>query len=190
MEHGQHHVLQGPLEGQRQGGVVHVLRGQAEVHKLRGRASAEGVQLLLEPVLDRLDVVVRGLLGGLDGLGVVEGEVAVERAEVVWPVEDRKLGQPHLRQGDQVLDLDLHPVADQAPFRQVGRKLRSRRAVPAVHRSKGRQGIQFHGPAKVRLSPDEHAVGVCGQRERSRQIHLTTPQRIAPRPGQCRRNGP
>jgi hypothetical protein len=62
----------GGLEHQRVAGVVDVLAGAGEVHELAARlaSSAWPLQARLDPVLDRLDVVVGGLLDVLDGLRV------------------------------------------------------------------------------------------------------------------------
>jgi glutathione S-transferase len=74
----QQHLLAGGLEHQAMAGVVDVLAGAGEVHELAvrgqlGKGAGSG-ELLLDPVLDRLDVVVGGLLDVLDGLRVGRAE--------------------------------------------------------------------------------------------------------------------
>lgn len=54
------------------------LRREAEVHKLRVLSDAELLELLLQEILNRLHVVVRDGLGGLDGGGIRFGEVRIE----------------------------------------------------------------------------------------------------------------
>ena len=63
------------LQHQRMAGVVDVLAGAGEVHELgRRRQLGMALEAGLEPVLDRLDVVVGRALDVLDGLGVGLGE--------------------------------------------------------------------------------------------------------------------
>jgi hypothetical protein len=60
-------------------GVVDVLAGAREVHELaRGLQLGVAVEAALQPVLDRLHVVVGGALDLLDGLRVGLGEARTE----------------------------------------------------------------------------------------------------------------
>ena len=73
VERGQQHLGTRGLQHQRVAGVVDVLAGAGEVHELARRLQLDVVvQALLEPVLDRLDVVLGDSLGAghlLDLLG-------------------------------------------------------------------------------------------------------------------------
>ena len=69
------------LHGKGHGGVVDILRGEAEVDELLEVGQAHLVEFMFEEVLHGLHVVVGGLLYLLDGEGVVVGEMTVDIAQ-------------------------------------------------------------------------------------------------------------
>ena len=107
---------------------------------------AELVEFLLEPVLDRLDVVVGDLLDVLDALRVLHAEAGVDRTEPleVARVEAGQLRQRQPAERDEVLDLDPHAVADQRGFGEVIRQAFGLAAVAAVDRGNGLQRGETH----------------------------------------------
>ncbi len=89
-------------------------------HQLRNRGKA-----LLQPVLDRLDVVVGRLLDRLDALGVRDGEGAtgICQGSARRRRERRNFGHSRfLGQRLQPCEFDLHAVAYQAVFAEVLRE--------------------------------------------------------------------
>ena len=145
-QRGLEHLGPGLLHGKRNCGVVDVLGGQAEVDELAEGLQAELVEFLLEPVLDRLDVVVGDLLDVLDALRVLHAEAGVDRTEPleVARVEAGQLRQRQPAERDEVLDLDPHAVADQGGFGEVIRQAFGLAAVAAVDRGNGLQGGETH----------------------------------------------
>ncbi len=86
--------------------------------KLFYAGKAEGVKLLLEEVFHRLYVVVGDGFYLLDALCVSSREVLVDGAEggkqgVVYL---RQLGERYLAEGDEILNLHAHAVADESIF--------------------------------------------------------------------------
>lgn len=61
--------------------MLHYLRREAKVHKLRVLSDAKFFELLLEEVLNGLDVMVRYRLCSLNGSGICLAEVGEQRAE-------------------------------------------------------------------------------------------------------------
>ena len=68
-------LLHEVLDQQRQRRVVHVLRGEPEVHELLGRAQAGLLQELLQEILHGLHVVVGHLFDGLHTLRIARAQV-------------------------------------------------------------------------------------------------------------------
>ena len=86
--------LQAVTQLQRVRHVVDVFRGACEVQKLRQRLQGAPRDLLFEEVLNRLDVVVGGLLNRFDARGILLGELAddgLKHAALVG-VERARLG--------------------------------------------------------------------------------------------------
>ena len=67
--------------------VVDVFRGAGKVHELSGASQLVVMfDLALDPVFDRLHVVIGGLFNRLDGFAVFEREVVGEAAQERLPV--------------------------------------------------------------------------------------------------------
>jgi hypothetical protein len=80
---GQDHLLARGLEHQAVAGVVDVFRCAGKVHELAGlfQLGVAG-KTLLEPVLDRLHIVVGGFFDVLDGLGIGLREARYQATQV------------------------------------------------------------------------------------------------------------
>ena len=120
----QQHVLGGTLQGQRNGRVVDVLRGQAKVHKFLPRPQPHAFHAVFDEVLHCLDVVVGPGFGGFDPFRVFNRKAFHHAAHGRWPRrrEILELGQPQIDQGQKILHLHLHPMANEAVFRQPRRE--------------------------------------------------------------------
>ena len=104
----------GLLEGQGDGRVVDVLRGKAEVDEFLVALQPQAGEQLLEEVLDRFYIVVGRLFDVLDPLGVLEGKVGVEAAQI-GKCAFRYAGQlgqlcTQSAQGDEVFYFHLYAV--------------------------------------------------------------------------------
>ena len=89
----------------------------------------------LDPVLDRLDVVVGGPLDRLDFRGVVVGEILgqpVEECVVVGGKRLQRLEIGHARQVPEPRQLHPHTLPDQTGFGKHTGKRRQPRRVAAV----------------------------------------------------------
>ena len=93
-------------------------------------AQAEGVELLLDEVLDGLDVVIRHTLDLLDSEGILGGEAQIDIVEAVRAVlaEDTTEVRELFAEGDEVEDLYTYAVADE------GLPQRSKRRGPLLGR--------------------------------------------------------
>mmetsp|Transcript_15977 Transcript_15977/g.47439 ORF Transcript_15977/g.47439 Transcript_15977/m.47439 type:complete len:344 (-) Transcript_15977:190-1221(-) len=132
-------VLQSVLDHQRRRRVVDVLAGQGEMHPLFVLLQAELVELLLDEVLNRLDVVVRDLFSGLDGACLLDGEAVDHGPQLRGRVRGQVAARRHLpHERDEVLDLDVHAVPDEAELREVLRQALGVLPVSAVDRPDGR----------------------------------------------------
>jgi hypothetical protein len=137
IERGQQHVGARRLQHQRMARVVDVLAGAREVHEFgRPREFGIALQAPLEPVLDRLDVVVGGPLDVLDRLGVRSGEARDPRAQACTRGRRQReeLGESCVGQRDEPLDLDLHAPLHQPEFGQQGAQRRQFGGVASVQR--------------------------------------------------------
>ncbi len=148
VQRGQQHLVARGLQHQRVAGVVDVLAGAGEVHEL-GRALQFrlAAEALLDPVLDRLDVVVGAALDRLDRGGVGLGEVARERLQprARRRRQRREFGEAGLGQRDEPFDLDLHARAHQAVFAEQRAQRGELAGVAPVERRQRGEGGQFHG---------------------------------------------
>ena len=134
----QHHPVARFGDHERVGQVVDVLRRAGEVHELdRSLHFAVGGELGLQPVLDRLDVVVGLGLDVLDVLGVALREILDQPAEGRFrgagkrlQLADRPLGGERLEPGE----LDPEPVADKRLLAEVPAQGIGGPGVPAVER--------------------------------------------------------
>ena len=121
--------------------VIDVLRRASKVEELElfRELSARRVpceRCLLEVVLDRLHIVVGGLLDGLDLLGLCDVEPGGDGLEQRdrGLVKGRQLGHDTLaRQRKQPLNLDDHAMLDEGVFAEVLAQRGCRVAVPPVH---------------------------------------------------------
>ncbi|MNQ88441.1 hypothetical protein D3C85_1037010 [compost metagenome] len=139
LERGHQHAVTGALEHHAVRGVVDVFRGAGEMDELaRGLQLGVALDLLLEPVLHGLDVVVGHSLDVLDAGGVGFGEVLHQRLQLRLGIgrELRHVGQAGLGQGDQPVDLDLHAVAHEG---RLGEPLAQRVGLGGITAIDGRQ---------------------------------------------------
>jgi len=142
-EGGHQYVLDGGLDEQAVGEVVHVLAGQPEVDPVAGVEPLG--EALADEVLDGLHVVVgrRILLPALgfesfDDLGVVDGKALVEAPEVGALVGVDGQGRDvEVGEREQVLHLDLHAGTHERPLAGVGDERLGVARVPPVERRDG-----------------------------------------------------
>ncbi len=135
------------------GGVVDVLRGEAEVHELAVVVQPEFVHLLLYEILHRLDVVVGGAFDLLYSQGVLDLEVLIDRPQVgeVLLFEVGELRQRYSAQGNEVLYLHQHAVADEGVLRKIVVQRQRCVAIPAVYGRNSRDFSQFHDVKIIRV---------------------------------------
>jgi hypothetical protein len=102
---------------------------------------------LLQPVLDRLHVVVGRALDVLDRLRIGFREAQHQAAQ--QPArgfgQRRELGEAGVRQRDEPLHLDLHAAVHQAELRQQRAQRIELGGVAAVERRQGGERGQRHG---------------------------------------------
>src|SRR5439155_23047115 len=100
-------------------------------------------QLLLEPVLDRLDIVVGLALDRLHRFGVAHRKLVRDAGEkrASRGRERRHLGDRHgIREGGKPSQLDLDPVPDQGVFAEMRLQRGNLALIPPVQRGQGGQG--------------------------------------------------
>jgi glutathione S-transferase len=124
VERGQQHAVARFLEHQGVGEVVDVLGGAREVHESRdARGLGVAREALLQPVLDRLDVVVGLRLDRLDLRRVVFGERRDQALERLHGVLRERLDLGNRRftsEREQPADLDRDAVAEKRGFAEAG----------------------------------------------------------------------
>ncbi len=128
----------------------------------RARDLRHGREALLEPVHDRLDVVIGLLLDRLDALGVGNGEVLASRGEQ----RPRRCGERRylghaafVRERLEPGELDAHAMPDQAVLAEMLREPGQLVAVAPVQRAERRE----HGKRKRRVGVrHEVARGASG----------------------------
>ena len=143
------HRVARALEHQRVREVVDVLGGAGKVDEfLDPHHLSVGGELILDPVFERLDVVIGGRLDGFHLGGLLRpefGNQAIELGDGRWR-EGRDLGE--MRLGGQRLepfDLDLQAAADQAELGKVLAQSIDLGRVTTVERREHRQVIARHG---------------------------------------------
>ena len=145
----QQHRVAPRLQLQGVAGVVDVLAGAGEVHELGGGLQlGPALELVLDPVFDRLHVVVGGLLDGLDGGAIGFGEVAQQFGEVSARFARQRLEfvETGIRQGDEPGQLHLHTALHVAQLAHDGTEGRQLGGVAAVERRNGGERGQVHAP--------------------------------------------
>ena len=142
LQHRQIDLFHGFLEHQWLGGVVDVLRGQAEVDELAEPLQAHLLQLLLDEVFHGFYVVVGHLFNVLYPLGLVRGHVPVNGAQVfeTGAVEVFQLGQGNAAQGDEVFDFHPHAVADKGKLAEIRSQDLGLGCIAAVDGGDGKKG--------------------------------------------------
>ena len=108
----------GVLERERDGRVVDVLRGEAEMYEFLVSSQPEAVHFFLDDVLYGFDVVVGDRFDLLHAPGVGRCEIEVQGAQgcEFRMVDVRQLGQRQLAQRDEILHFDADAVADERLF--------------------------------------------------------------------------
>ncbi len=156
VERRQQHRLARRRQHQRMAHVVDVLAGAREVHEL-GRSFQLGVafEAALEPVLDRLDVVVGGALDVLDGLRLDVREAGNQRAQAFARRGRQRLefGETRVGQRDEPLHLDLHAAVHQAELAEQRTQRCQLGGITSVERRQGGECGQDHRVAPARADP-------------------------------------
>ena len=135
-------------EHQRMARVVDVFRGAGKVHELSGASQLVVMfDLALDPVFDRLHVVIGGLFNRLDGFAVFErevvGEAAQERLPVVRKVREfRKAG---FGKRDQPFDFNANARVHEGIFGEDAAQGVALAGIAAVERGKSGKRIKRHG---------------------------------------------
>ena len=144
----QHHLIARRLEHQRVRQIVDVLRRTGEVDEL-GDAHDLGVvgEFLLDPVFERLHVVVGHRLDFLDlgGLLRTEGRHQLIKRSNRRRRKRRNLGEVRLG-GERLepLDLDQQASPDEAGLRELVTQGIDLGGIAAVQRRQGGKGIERH----------------------------------------------
>ena len=114
------------------------------------RERRPGRESLLQEVLDRLDVVVRGALDRLDGTRVGLGEVGRNRVQAL---ECGRVGRRthlgHVREASEPRGLDPGSGPDEGELAEPRAKLRRLPGVASVERREGVERGELHGRAGV-----------------------------------------
>ena len=99
---------------QRNGGVIHVLGSQTEVHKFANLPQSQSIHFLLEEVFNSLHIVVGHPFKGFDAIRIGFAKIPVNVAQRLrqFGREIGKRWQRNLGQGQEVFYFDFHPVAD------------------------------------------------------------------------------
>ena len=134
------------LNSQRNGGVVDVLRSEAEMHELLVGRKAERIHLLLQNIFDRLDVVVGRGFDLLDTQCIRLREIEVERPQrfEFRLFDPGQFRQRQLAQGDEIFDLDPNAVANQGILRKIIGQFLRLISVATVHGRNGSKFVQQH----------------------------------------------
>ena len=102
---------------ERHGGVVDVLRGEAEVQELLEFGQAEFIEAAFQEIFHGLHIMVGLFFYLLDFQSVFRLEFLIDGAEViVVAVELLELRQRQFAQGDVILHFDHHAIADEGKF--------------------------------------------------------------------------
>ena len=118
-QRGQDHVFAGTGEHQPVRRVVDVLRRAREVDELaRALQFRLALDRFLQPVFDRLHVVIRHALDVLDARGVVRGEALDElQQELLGRIgKARHFGEAGARKRDQPVNFDHHAMPHEGGF--------------------------------------------------------------------------
>ncbi len=162
--------------------VVDVLAGAGEVHELAGRAQlGPGFELRLDPVLDRLDVVVGGFFDLLDGHGIGHREI-LDQPEQVGARPGRQgleFGEVRIAQCDEPADFHLHATVHVALLAHQRAQRGQPTGVAAIERREGRYRGKCHGGTVGALDPGSGARLVAGERH-ARGVALPPRNEIQP----------
>ena len=126
----------------------------------RAREFRDRGESLLEPIFDRLDVMVGRLLDRLHALGVCDsecggyvGEQCTRRCRECWNLSNAGLVGERLQPGE----LNLDAVPYQTVLAEIVRQCRHLAAVPPVERAKRGERRKWNG--RVGVSHDDVARG-------------------------------
>ena len=148
VQSGQHDLVATGAQLQGVAGVVDVFAGAGKVHKL-GRVFQFGARFEfgLDPVLDRLDVVVGVFLEILDGSAVGFGEILHQPQQVGTGAsgEGLEFGKTGIRQRHEPGHFDLHTAVHVAVLAHDGAQGGEFGGVAAVQRRQDIQGGEAHG---------------------------------------------
>ena len=167
--------------------VVDVLGRAREVHKLGGGLELFVVgDLVLDPVLDGLHVMVRRLFDFLDGFAVGEREVVGEAAQEGLAVvaEVRKFSKAGFGKTDEPLHFDTNAGVHEGAFGEDVAKRVGLAGIAAVDRGEGGKGIQFHGgkprvkKEKTASAAQEGPQGAAGGTDKRQSFHFSSPFRV------------
>ena len=180
-------VLQRVEHRHRHRGVVDVLRGEAKVYEFLEPVEAHGVELLFQEIFHGLDVVIGRGLDFLDARGVGQGKVMIDVAELFQRRGGHvlELRQGNLAQGDEILDLDLHAVADKSEFRKILVEALALRPVAPVDGRDGSKRSQFHRGNDYEFQATKLMKKFRNSKCRRRPALTSPPQDASPRPA-CR----
>ncbi len=151
---GQQHLAARLLQHQAVAEVIDVFAGAGKVHEFQRRTQLGVVlELLLDEVFHRLDVMVGGALDLLDPRCMGNVEAVGQGAQALRGSgrERRQLGDARLGgQCQQPFDFDLDPRLDQAVFGEDRAQRIHFGGVAAVERGQGEQGGIRHGQERQR----------------------------------------
>ena len=152
-------------------GVVDVFASAGEVHKLGGlKELGSRIKFGLDPVLDRLDVMVSGLFYFLDGAAIGLRKI-LHQAQQVSARSGRKrleFSEARVTQCNEPRNLNLNTALHVALFTHQWAQLRQFGGVASIQRREGGNCRKTHGrncrwhskPLAYRCSHASH-LGAC-----------------------------
>ena len=133
IQQGQNDAFRGSFHGERYCCVVHVLGRQPEMNKLLPCPHTQTLHAVLDKILHRLDVMVGHPFLVLHPLRILVRKIPIDVAKVLDALVREIVQLRHMRcKRNEILNLHLHAVVNEAKFRHPGRKRFSVAAVPAV----------------------------------------------------------
>ncbi len=131
--------------------VIYVLRGETEVDELLEVTKSKRVELFFEKIFHRLHVVVGHLLYVLYPGGILICKVGTYCSQGREKLlrNGLQLLKRQLTQGDEILHLDLHPIANQGILGKITGVAFRLGTITTVDRRNRCQLRQIHGCVKT-----------------------------------------
>src|ERR1700722_18088730 len=144
VERGQQDAFGEFLYDQRISEIADVLRSAREVHHLERQSEIQRVDLLLQKILERFDVVIGLGFERLDAARIGYREILVELAQTPGRlrVDRRKRVDSRIRRERQVpFDFNANAIADESVLAEIIGERAGARSIAAVNRADSDQGL-------------------------------------------------